>query len=287
MSMIKQILTNKYLYIGAFSLMVFGAAFLFVADKFIMPAYTNYNEGVTVPDVTSISLTEAESLLNSYGLRYEVTDRRANAAFPADYVIDQNPTPNIIVKPNRKVYLTVNTEVKPQVEVPNVVDLSLRNAEIQLQNYGLQVGSRSYESARFKNVVLRQSIPEGATVEKGTVVDLVISDGLGDEIIPVPEIVGLPLTQAQVKLREAGFNVEEVQFQPTKDATPNTVLDYSPREDQLREGESLTLVVSERFEAIEQSEGGAVIIDSTSTNPDSLQNSEQPAPNIEPSNNEE
>lgn len=285
MSMLKQFLTNKYLYIGAFSLVLFGAAFLYVADKFIMPAYTNYNEGITIPDVTSISLNEAESLLSSYGLRYEVTDRRANAAFPADYVIDQNPAPSIIVKPNRKVYLTVNTEVKPQVEVPNVVDLSLRNAEIQLQNYGLQVGSRSYESSRFKNVVLRQSIPEGATVEKGTVIDLVISDGLGDEIVPVPEIVGLLLTEAQVKLREAGFNVEEVQFRPTKDVTPNTVLGYTPEEEQLREGESLTLLVSERYEAIEQSEGGAVIIDSTETNPDSLQNIEQPSPNNEDYNN--
>lgn len=287
MNMLKQIFTNKYVYIGAFSLLLFGAAFLLIADKFIMPAYTNFNEGVTVPDVTSISLAEAESLLTSYGLRFEVTDRRANAAFPADYVIDQNPAPSIIVKPNRKIYLTVNTEVKPQVEVPNVVDLSLRNAEIQLQNYGLQVGTRSYESSRFKNVILRQSIPEGATVEKGTVVDLVVSDGLGDEMMPVPEIIGLSLTEAQVKLREAGFYVEELQFRPTKNVTPNTVLDFNPREQQLREGESITLVVSERFEAIEQSEGGAVIIDSTSTNPDSLQNNENPLPNNEPSNNEQ
>jgi beta-lactam-binding protein with PASTA domain len=191
-------------------------------------------------------------------------------------VIDQNPEASIIVKPNRKIYLTVNTEVKPQVEVPKVVDFSLRNAEIQLQNYGLKVGSRSYESNRFKNVVLRQSIPAGTTVEKGVVVDLVISDGLGDRMVTVPEIIGLRLSEAQVKLREAGLNVGEVQFRPTRDVLPNTVLDFTPKQQELREGETLDLTISERFEVEEESEGGAVIIDSTGTSsntpPDSLNN---------------
>lgn len=263
--------------------MLFGAAFIFVIDKYIMPQYTNYNEGITVPDVTQISLEEAELVLSRSGLQFEVADRRANSAFPADYVIDQSPEAANIVKPNRKVYLTVNTEVKPQVIVPKVVNLSLRNAEIQLQNYGLEVGSRSYESSRFKNVVLRQSIPEGATVEKGTIVDLIISDGLGDEIVAVPEIIGLRLPEAQLKLREAGFRVGEVQFRPTRDIVPNTVLDFSPNEEKLREGETLTLIISERYEAIEQSEGGAVIIDSTENRPnlppDSLNN--------RPNNNQE
>jgi hypothetical protein len=275
MRMLKQILTNKYFYIGTFSLMIFGAAFLYIADNFIMPYYTNYNEGVTVPDVTRISLEEAEIMLTSYGLRFEVTDRRANSAYPADYVIDQSPGADNIVKPDRKIYLTVNTEVKPQVQVPNVVNLSPRNAEIQLQNYGLVVGSKSYESSRFKNI-LRQSIPAGTTVEKGTIVDLVLGDGFGNKIVTVPEIVGLRLPEAQLKLREAGFRVEEVQFRPTKDMVPNTVLDFSPKAEQLREGETLTLVISERFEVIEQSEGGAVIIDSTNNSssapPDSVNN---------------
>lgn len=285
MDMIKYIFTNKYFYIGGLALIIFGAAFLLMADKLIMPSYTNYNEGVTVPDVSKITLEEAESLLSSYGLRFEIAERRSNAAFPADYVIDQSPEPANIVKPNRKVYLTVNTEVKPTVEVPKVVDLNLRNAELQLQNYGLQVGSRSYESSRFKNVVLRQSLPAGATVEKGAVIDLVISDGLGERMVTVPEIVGLRLSEAQLELRRAGLNVGEVQFRPVKDVVPNTVLDYSPKQEELREGETLTLVISERFEVIEETEGGAVIIDSTDTSPDSLNSTPPDSLNNQPNNN--
>jgi hypothetical protein len=276
--MLKQILTNKFFYLGIFSLMIFGAALLYIADNYIMPSYTNYNEGITVPDVTRISLEEAETMLIGYGLRFEVTDRRANSAYPADYVIDQSPGADNIVKPNRKIYLTVNTEVKPQVQVPSVVNLSPRNAEIQLENYGLVVGSKSYESSRFKNI-LRQSIPEGTTVEKGTIVDLVLGDGFGNKIVTVPEIIGLRMPEAQLKLREAGFRVREVRFRPTKDVVPNTVLDFSPNEEQLREGQEMTLVISERFEVIEQSEGGAVIIDSTGSDPAAQPDSTNNQPN--------
>ncbi len=262
-SMLKRILTSKKFYLTILGVILFGACSLLLLDKVIMPSYTNYYEGVTVPDLTRVSLEEAEVKLTNIGLRYEVADRRANSAFPANYVIDQQPAATTIVKPNRKIYLTVNTEVKPQVIVPNVTSLSFRNAKIQLQNYGLDVGSVSYESSRFKNSVLRQSIPEGTTVSKGTLVDLVVSDGLGDKIVQIPEIIGLRLPQAQLKLREAGLNIGEILFRPSKEVVPNTVLDFTPKVTEIIEGESLDLVISERFDAIEQVEGGVVNIDST------------------------
>lgn len=262
-NMLKRIFTSKKFYLSALSILLLGVATLFLFDKVIMPGYTNYNEGLTVPDLTRVTLDEAEAQLTSIGLRYEVADRRANSAFPANYVIDQQPAANTIVKPNRKIYLTVNTEVKPVVVVPNVISLGIRNAQIQLQNYGLEVGSTSYESSRFKNVVLRQSIPQGDTVAKGTTIDLVISDGLGSKIVTIPEIIGLRLPQAQLKLREAGLRLGEIRFRPTKDAAPNMVLDFSPRVAEIVEGETIDLVISERFEAIEPEEGGVVNIDST------------------------
>lgn len=260
---LKNTLTSKRFYLAVFSLVLLGAGSLVLLDKVIMPAYTNYNEGVTVPDVTEISLTEAQDLLTSYGLRYEVTDRRSNSAFPENYVIDQTPTPSEIVKPNRKIYLTVNTEAHPTVTVPEVVNLSLRNARIQLQNYGLAVGTVSYESSRFKNSVLRQSIAAGDTVEKGTPIDLVVSDGLGDRLVAVPDIVGLSLTEAQQKLREAGLRIGDFRFEPTRDASPNTVLDYAPKQNRVVEGETIKLIVSERFEVKEESESGAIQVDTS------------------------
>ncbi|HKL14248.1 MAG TPA: PASTA domain-containing protein [Balneolaceae bacterium] len=270
MDTLKKILTSKWFYYilgGTTALAILVGA---LANYVIMPEYTNYNEGVTVPDVTKISLDDAQSLLTDYGLRYEVLDRRANASYPANYIIDQSPQPLQLVKPNRKVYLTVNTEVRPKAVVPNVVDLSFRNARIQLENYGFTLGTTSYESSRFRNTVLRQSLTPGDTVARGAAVNLVISDGLGDRIVSVPDITGLRLSQAQQQVRQAGLRVGEIRYQPSREE-PNTVLSFSPAAEELTEGTQLTLLVSERFDAREEAESGAVGADTTLSAPDSLQ----------------
>lgn len=230
-----------------------------------MPYYTNYNEGVTVPDITRLSLDDAENLLEEYGLRYEVLDRRAHAAYPANYIIDQTPAPKQIVKPNRKVYLIINTDTTPKTAVPNVVNLSLRNAEIQLENHGLAIGTRSYETSRFINTILRQSVAAGDTVARGTTVNLTVSDGLGSRMVQVPDLTGLTLIEAQQELLRAGLT-EEIRFQPTDEALPNTVISYSPESGQLPEGDTIQLIVAERLDAQEEIESGAIVDDSTSVN---------------------
>ena len=261
------LLTNKILYISLAGLITAGIIIVLLFDSFIMPRYTNYNEGVTVPDVTKLSLDEAEHLLTSFGLRFEVHDRRAHSAYPANYVIDQSPSAKQLVKPNRKVYLTVNSETTPKVVVPNVVNLSYRNARLQLENHGLTVGSISYESDRFRNTILRQSIAPEDTVDRGTSINLVVSDGLGTRMVEVPDVEGLRLSEAQQQIMRAGLRVGEIRFEPARDVTPNTVLSYSPVGPELTEGETIQLIVSERFDAREESETGAVIDDTTNTTP--------------------
>ncbi|MEX0945167.1 MAG: PASTA domain-containing protein [Balneolaceae bacterium] len=265
MDSFKALLLNKTLYKILGSILLAGITFALIMDQLVMPYYTNFNEGVTVPDVTKISLEEAESKLEKIGLRHEILDRRANSVYPANYIIDQSPAPKQIVKPNRKIYLTVNTAVTPQTVVPNVVNMSLRNAEIQLENHGLVVGTRSYESSRFRNTILRQTVAAEDTVARGTVVNLVVSDGLGSRMITVPDVIGLRLTDAQQTITRAGLRVGEIRYQPSKEFTPNTVISITPNETELTEGETLLLVVSERFDAREEIETGAIIDDTTAT----------------------
>lgn len=267
MNRYKKIFTNKWLYIITGGLIAFMLFVAILMNFVIMPQYTNFNKGVTVPDVTQLSLTEAENLLEEYGLRHEVLERRANAVYPANYIIDQAPSPLQIVKPNRKVYLTVNTEVHPTSVVPDVVDMSLTNARIQIENYGFTVGTTTYETARFRNTVLRQSLTPGDTVRRGEVINLVVSDGLGGRIVDVPDIVGNSLTEAQQKIRRAGLVVEDIRYEASREVTPNTVLSFSPDTDQLTEGQALRLTVSERFDVREETESGAVGADTTISAP--------------------
>lgn len=256
---------NKKILTVLGSLLLAVITLILILDFLVMPHYTNYNKGVTVPDVTKISLDEAEELLHRYGLRYEILDRRANTVYPANYIIDQAPSAKQIVKPNRKIYLTVNSDVTPQTVVPNVVNMSLRNAEIQLENHGLVVGTRSYESSRFRNTILRQSVAAGDTVGRGTVVNLAVSDGLGTRSVTVPDIVGMRLTEAEQALTSVGLRVGEIRFQPSLEYDPNRIIAFTPDQRELNEGQSLLLIVSERVDAREEIESGAIIDDTTAT----------------------
>jgi beta-lactam-binding protein with PASTA domain len=258
MSRMLRRLTSKTFLARSAGLLLAGLCIAVVMNSVIMPTYTRHNQGVSVPDVTKMPLEEALEALEQAGLRHEIASRRAHEAYPADHVIDQDPSPLSIVKPNRKIYLTINSTSRPKAVVPDVVNMSLRNATIQIENSGLRLGSISYESNRFRNTVLRQSLAEGDTVAKGSVMDLIVSDGLGDRIVSVPAIVGLLLPQAQQALRDAGLRIEEIRFEPTREMLPNTVIRYTPDVAELIEGQAVSLVVSERFDAVEVREQGAV-----------------------------
>lgn len=274
MSAIKDLLTDKRLYIGFVLLIFSGVLLLFLFDRVIMPAYTKYNQGVTVPDVTRVSYEDAISNLRQAGLRYEIIDRRSNEAFPPNFVLDQAPRGNQLVKPNRKVYLTVNASETPMVTVPNLQNISLRNAQIQLQSHGLEPGFVEYVSSRFPNIVMGQSIPAGQSVRRGTPVNLVVSDGLGMNRVPVPDIIGKRLAVAQREIRQSGLRVGQIVFQPVSGMDPNMVISFSPADaDSLFEGERINLVVSELSNLREAEEQGVIIEDETELGravPDSL-----------------
>ncbi len=280
--------TDRKLYYLIAGLILFGAVALVAMDRYIMPAYTKHGHGITVPDITRMPLDEAAAILESRGLRHELAAKRSNEAFPPDFVIDQTPNAGMIVKPNRKIYITINTTSTPTVVVPEVQNLSLRNATIQLQNSGLQVGNVTYESSRFRNSVLRQSIPSGRRVDQNTTIDLIVGDGLGSVMVRLPDVTNMHLTDAQNTLREAGLRVGSIQFQPTDRVAPNTVLRYTP-DDQpnVYEGTAIDLVVSVTRSEDEEEETGPLIIGETDMDEEIPANSDFDSEPIPDRNREE
>src|SRR5699024_6840704 len=148
---------NKNFYFGVIIFLAICALFLFLLNTYIMPSYTHHDAGVTVPNITRLPVKKAKKMLEASGLDYTIDQKRSNEAFPEGYVIEQNPEPFNVVKPGRKIYLAVNIISHPTVTMPNLKNLSLRNARIQLENVGLKIGTVSYQSGRFKNTVLHQS----------------------------------------------------------------------------------------------------------------------------------
>jgi eukaryotic-like serine/threonine-protein kinase len=236
-------------------IVVVGFIFVILVDQLLMPSYTRHGRGQTVPDVTKMSLPEARAVLERSGLRDSLLDQRYNADLPPEFVVDQSPEPGSIVKPNRMIYLTINTTSRPQVTVPETRNLSLRNAELQLRNYGLSVGEIRYVSSLFKNSVVEQSIAPGSQVDRGTPVDLVVSDGLGQNMVDLPQLVGLPLVEAQLMLRERNLRIGSVLYQASNRYPADYILSMKPDDvDSLQEGSLIDLILSRALNAQEEDE---------------------------------
>jgi beta-lactam-binding protein with PASTA domain len=222
-----------------------GLLFLLLLDNVLMPWYTRQRAIVRVPSVMGLSAEEAVRKLRQYGLRAELIEIRYNPEFPREQVLSQNPAPGAEVKPGRRVYLTVNSGEMPMATVPNLKGVSLRNARLQIENYGLSVGEITYVNSPFRNTVIDQSPPPFSRVPRGSPVNLIVSSGLGDSTVVVPDVTGMDLTEATQVLQGAGLRVGLISFEENPSLPPNTVLrQLPPAGETLLEGAEVTLIIS-------------------------------------------
>lgn len=101
-------------------------------------------------------------------------------------IIMQNPAAKNRVKNGRKVYLTLAVTNPPLVFMPDLVNLSFRQAESNIKNLGLKMSPPVYKASLYENAVLEQlykgkSIAPGTEIKMGESVTLVVGKKTGDE----------------------------------------------------------------------------------------------------------
>jgi len=172
--------------------------------------YTEHGVEKIVPDLRGAYVPEAEILLRAQGLFPRVIDSVFVRNKPLGTIVEQVPPPNARMKRNRPVYVTINSRQIPQVALPHVVDFSARQAEATLTASGLRVERTEFVPAQFQNLVLDvlyrgESVQAGHRIPQGGSVVLVVGRGLGEEKIPIPDLVGMTLEQARRTIMNASF----------------------------------------------------------------------------------
>ena len=145
--------------------------------------YTQHGNHVQVPDIETLDLVSVASVLEQKELRFQVLDSaKFNPEFPPFSVIEQHPTAGSDVKKGRKIYLTVNPSGYRKLSVPNVIQITKRNAETRLTAVGFQLGEISYRDNIGKDMVLEiryqgNKIEPGIVLPKTSKIDLVLGNG--------------------------------------------------------------------------------------------------------------
>lgn len=195
----------------AFSIIIF----ISIMALLFLRIFTRHGQALSVPDITGLSIPEADSILSERELRFQIVDSVYNANLTRGSIIDQNPRPEFKVKENRTIFLTINAFNPEIIRMPNVVGVSLRQARAIVQTSGLNIGKLTYIPDIAFNNVLQQKfngnvIEEGDSIVKGSQIDLVLGRGPSSEKTAAPELVGLFLEQAKERLTNRYLNLGAV-----------------------------------------------------------------------------
>jgi eukaryotic-like serine/threonine-protein kinase len=167
---------------------------------------------VEVPDLRGLTTSELVSFMDTVPLPYLIIDSIYSDEVPKGTVADQDPLPGTGAKRGRKVYLTVNALLPQQVKMPDLRNLSIRQARAILETVGLKLGDISFRPDIARNAVLDQEIGSstvrpGALIFKGTRVNLVLGDGLSDIEMPMPYLMYQQIDSALAMLRMLSLNL--------------------------------------------------------------------------------
>ena len=179
--------------------------------------YTQHGVEITVPEITELYLEEARIILESEGLHIEVIDSTYSTKVPQGTIVEQTPLAGSKVKHGRTIYVIQNAQMRRPVVLPELRDMSLRQAKATLSSLGLVIDSIAYEPSAYRDIVLDirmgdSIINAGTRVSEGSPVLLIVGKGQGTEEVTIPTVVGKSLDDARSWLLSHTLTVGIVQY---------------------------------------------------------------------------
>jgi len=164
-------------------------------------------------------------------------------------VVLQNPMPGSKVKQGRHVYLTIVAQTPELVLMPNLKNLSLRQALVTLESNELFVGELEYVQYFARNAVVDQLVGDepiepDTELRKGTTVNLVVGKGDFTAMVPMPFLIALNQMEARKKLHYNSLNVGREYFLDDNDLLHARVYKTDPEtltEDMLMLGQPVNI----------------------------------------------
>jgi serine/threonine-protein kinase len=156
-----------------------------------------------VPNIMDASKTVATQQLTAAGLHAHWLPDVHSARIPAGRVAEVSPSDRVVRHGTVDVRLSSGPVTHP---IPSVAGEPVQIATSDLQTAGFKVATgvaHAHSTTVTKGKVTGTEPPTGKVADAGSTVTLVVS--LGQPMVVVPQIDGLPVSQAQTALTSAGF----------------------------------------------------------------------------------
>lgn len=226
---------------------------------------TRHSARRAVPNFVGLAMEDANHFAERRDLEIIANDSLYVSAYPGGVVLDQHPVEGTIVKPGRKVYVTISSINQRKAVVPFVAKRTLRQALNLLETAGFTIDKIQYVRDMATNYVLAEfvngvEIVDGSTLQANVGSGVVLRVGVAAKAsaISVPDLSGLTVFEAKNRLWESGLNVGEVLFDvgiPAIERSNAKVYYQSVKPFKMVwYGESVSIRLSINSEAVEESQ---------------------------------
>lgn len=233
---VKELVKSKFFWINI-GAAVLAIIILWSIILLILKAYTNHGEAIKVPNLVGLYENEAEEAIKKSGLAFEIVDSVYMRDAKPGVIVEQTPKQGLSVKSGRIIFLTVNARQKKTIALPNLINVSQRQATYTLNSLGFNVGSVSVVPSEYSDMVLEvklngTSLRAGDEVPDGSTLSLVVgrNDSIyGGEKVMMPSLFGLSAAEAEKLITASNLVVGYVGFdnpQPANDKERSTYKVY-------------------------------------------------------------
>ena len=205
-----QFLKEKKFYINLLIILLLCGVLLWLTFR-LLDRYTRHNEVYTMPDFTGQDFQEVKHE-HSKDFTFILIDSVYPKGQQPGSIYQQDPLPGSKIKKGRNVYTIIVAVTPEKTVMPNLKNLSLREAIGRLESSGLDVDYLDYVPYSYKNNVIEQyyqdrPIVEGTELVKGSRIVLRVGIGDNKEKVKVPNLIGKPATEAKRILNLTGLNL--------------------------------------------------------------------------------
>ena len=205
-----QFLKDKKFYINLLIILVLCVVLLWLTFR-LLDKYTRHDKVYTMPDFIGQDYRQVEREY-ARDFHFILIDSVYPKGQQPGSIYQQDPLPGSKIKKGRNVYAIIVAETPEKTIMPNLKQLSLREASGRLESSGLEVERLEYQDYSYKNNVIDQyfngqPIKEGTELVKGSKIVLKVGIGQDKDKVKVPNLIGKPATEAKRLLNLAGLNL--------------------------------------------------------------------------------
>ncbi len=198
---------------------------LFLFNNVVMPRLVHRINEQRVPDLTNLTLHQAEQVLRGRQLALVRAGERSDPTVPSGFIVSQDPPAETPFRGHRRVSVIVSLGEEFS-SVPELFGESVRTAAYLLSRSGLRLGGITHAPSEDvgEGLIAATDPPAEVVLPRNTPVALMVSTGGVEESFVMPDLLGREIGGARRRLEAYGFRV----FTPPAAPSIGTIVYQDP-----------------------------------------------------------